>query len=67
VVDLIRDSRETRQVAEPYNAWLQFTGLPLVGILQASMKEFPNIPVGAPNDFVPSYATNLVVERPAAR
>jgi arylsulfatase A-like enzyme len=56
VIDLTRDPRETRQVAEPYNAWLQFPVLNMIGLLQASMKKFPNIPVGAPDDFVPAYA-----------
>lgn len=55
VVDLTRDPREERQVAEPFNGWLQFKALPLLGHMQATMKTYPNIPVGTPKDFVPSY------------
>ena len=54
VVDLTRDPRETRQVAEPYNAWLQFPVFKLMGAYLASMKKFPNIPVGSPDTFVPA-------------
>lgn len=58
VVDLTRDPRETRQLAEPYNAWVQFSVTPLLGALQGSMKKFPNIPVGSGNSFVPNYSSS---------
>jgi len=58
VVDLIRDPREERTVPEPANAWLQFTALPVMGRFLASTRQFPNVPVGAPDEFVPDYASN---------
>lgn len=55
IVDLSRDPREQRQAVEPYNSFVQFWALPILGAVQMSMKKFPNIPVGMPNDYVPSY------------
>ena len=53
VVDLIRDPREERQAAEPGNAWIQFAGMPVLNNFLASTKRFPNVPVGAPDDYAP--------------
>ncbi|MBW4690901.1 MAG: arylsulfatase [Lyngbya sp. HA4199-MV5] len=54
VVDLTRDPRETRQVAEPYNTWLYYPTTKLVRDYQSSLKKYPNVPLGAPNSYVPS-------------
>jgi hypothetical protein len=54
VVDLIRDPREERNVAEPSNAWLQFKAIPLMLQFLGSTKTFPNVPVGAGNDYQPA-------------
>ena len=59
IIDLSRDPRETRQVAEPYNTWIQFPIFQLLGKLQGSMKKFPNIPVGSATDFTPNYTTDI--------
>jgi arylsulfatase A-like enzyme len=63
IVDLTRDPRERRQTVEPYNSFVQFYVIPLIGALQASMRKFPNIPVGSPDDFVPAYA-NTAASKP---
>lgn len=55
LVNLIQDPREERQAAEPFNTWTQF----LLGVVlrfQASVKQFPNVPVGAPDNYQPPYA-----------
>jgi arylsulfatase A-like enzyme len=54
VVDLTRDPRESRQVAEPYNAWIQYPLARLVGEYKASIQRYPNVPMGAPDDYVPT-------------
>jgi len=54
VVDLIRDPREERNVAEPSNAWLQFKAMPVMLQFLGSTKKFPNVPVGAGNDYQPA-------------
>ena len=54
VVDLTRDPREERQSVEPGNSWIQFTATPLVTNFVSSTKRFPNVPVGAPDDYTPS-------------
>ena len=54
LVNLIQDPREERQAAEPYNTWTQF----LLGVVlrfQASVQQFPNVPVGAPDNYTPPY------------
>ncbi len=53
VVDLVKDPRELRQVAEPYNSWIQYPAMQVVGRFQQSMARFPNVPVGAGDDFSP--------------
>jgi len=53
VVDLIRDPREERQVAEPYNVWLQFTIIPLIVEFQTSVQRYPNVPMGSPDNYTP--------------
>lgn len=54
VVDLTRDPREERQAAEPHNTWVQFTAMPVMVKFLASTKQFPNVPVGAPDDYAPT-------------
>jgi len=53
IVDLTRDPRETRNVAEPYNSWLQYPMLKLVFDFQASVQKHPNVPMGAPDSYRP--------------
>ena len=53
VVDLTRDPREERQAVEPANSWLQYTGLSVINTFMASTKKFPNVPVGAADDYAP--------------
>jgi arylsulfatase A-like enzyme len=53
VVNLITDPREKRQVAEPYNNWLQYPFMNLLGRFQHSVKQFPNVPLGAPDTYAP--------------
>ncbi len=54
IVDLIRDPRETRQVVEPYNGWLQYPFTKLLVDYQASVKQYPNIRMGAPDSYIPA-------------
>lgn len=54
VVNLIQDPREERQAAEPYNTWTQFLMQSLIQF-QLSAKQYPHVPVGAADDFQPSY------------
>lgn len=54
VVDLITDPREERNVAEPYNTWLQYPGMKLLVEFQQSMLKHPNVPLGAPDSYSPS-------------
>jgi hypothetical protein len=54
VVDLITDPREERNVAEPYNTWLQYPGMKLIVGFQQSMMKHPNVPLGAPDSYSPS-------------
>ena len=53
LVDLIRDPRETRNVGEPYNGWIQFPMIELALEFQKSMQRYPNVPVGAPDGYEP--------------
>ena len=53
IVNLIRDPRETRQVAEPYNGWLQFPFMEMLTSFQASVQRYPNVPMGAKDDYAP--------------
>jgi arylsulfatase len=54
VVDLITDPREERNVAQPYNTWLQYPGMRLLTEFQKSMGKYPNVPLGAPDSYRPS-------------
>jgi len=54
VVDLVRDPRETRQVAEPYNGWLQHKLSELMVDYQTSLTKYPSIPMGAPDSYTPA-------------
>ena len=54
VVDLITDPREERNVAEPYNTWVQYPGMKLLIGFQQSMMMHPNVPLGAPDSYKPS-------------
>ena len=54
VVDLITDPREERNVAEPYNTWVQYPGMGLLLRFQKSMEMRPNVPLGAPDAYKPS-------------
>jgi len=54
VVDLITDPREERQVAEPYNTWVQYSGMKLLVEFQKNMVMHPNVPLGAPDSYNPS-------------
>jgi arylsulfatase len=54
VVDLITDPREERNVAEPYNTWIQYPGMNLLIGFQKSMMMNPNVPLGAPDSYAPS-------------
>jgi arylsulfatase A-like enzyme len=51
--DLTRDPREQRQVAQPYNGWLQYPMMKLVNDFNDSVKQYPNVPVGAPDSYRP--------------
>jgi arylsulfatase len=53
VNNLVQDPRETRQVAEPLNTWLQYPGMGVLIGYQRSLQIQPNIPVGAPDDYAP--------------
>ncbi len=53
LVDLIRDPRETRQVVEPYNTWVQYPFTQMILEYQASLKEHPNVPMGSPDSYKP--------------
>ncbi len=53
VVNLITDPREQRQVAEPDNTWLQYPLAQLMGAFAESVKKFPSVPMGAPDDYQP--------------
>jgi arylsulfatase A-like enzyme len=53
VVNLITDARERRQVAEPDNTWIQYPTTQLVGAFTESVKKFPSVPTGAPDDYQP--------------
>ena len=54
VVNLVQDPREERQAAEPYNTWTQFM-LDILVQFQLSARQYPHVPVGAPNDYQPAY------------
>jgi len=54
VVDLITDPREERNVAEPYNTWVQYPGMKLLVDFQQSMSKHPNVPLGAPDSYSPA-------------
>lgn len=53
VVNLIQDPREERQVVEPYNSWLQYPGIRMIGQYKRSQAMQANIPLGAPDDYIP--------------
>jgi arylsulfatase len=53
VVDLTRDPREERSVAEPSNRWVEFPISKMMADFMATTKRYPNIPVGAPDDYQP--------------
>jgi hypothetical protein len=53
IVDLTRDPREERQASEPNNVWLRFKTTPMMTEFLASTRKFPNVPVGAPDDYAP--------------
>jgi arylsulfatase len=53
IVDLIRDPREERQVAEPYNTWIQFPFMEMITAFAASEKKSPHVPMGAPDSYRP--------------
>ena len=53
LVNLITDPREERQVAEPYNGWLQYPMARQVGAFRKSLEENPVVPMGAPDDWKP--------------
>jgi len=61
VVDLITDPREERQVAEPYNTWIQYPAMKQLVGFQMSMKKYPNVPLGAPDNYNPS----MMMKEPA--
>ena len=44
---------ETRQVVVPYNTWLQYPFTQLVLHYQATLKQYPNVPMGAPDSYAP--------------
>lgn len=54
IVNLITDPREERQVAEPYNTWIQYPMLKVVTDFQKSVNQYPNVPLGAPDSYRPS-------------
>jgi arylsulfatase len=54
LVDLITDPREERNVAEPYNTWLQYPMMKLIVDFQQSMMRYPNVPLGAPDSYSPA-------------
>jgi arylsulfatase len=54
IVNLIRDPREQRQVAEPYNTWIQYPFTQLLVEYQGSVKRHPNVPMGAPDSYAPA-------------
>ena len=53
VVNLIQDPREERQVIEPVNSWLQYPGVSMLVKFKQSQALQANIPMGAPDNFVP--------------
>ena len=54
VVNLIQDPREERQVVEPHNAWIQYPGIGLMINFKKSLALQPSIPMGAPDNFIPT-------------
>ncbi len=53
LVNLVTDPREERNVAEPYNGWLQYIMVEQVGGFRKSLEENPVVPMGAPDDWTP--------------
>ncbi len=53
VVNLITDPREERQVAEPNNNWVQYPFMKVLVHFQQSVKRYPNVPLGAPDAYMP--------------
>ncbi len=53
IVNLLNDPREARQVAEPFNTWIQYAATPVLGAYQQSLARYPNVPVGAGDDYAP--------------
>ena len=51
VVNLIKDPREARQVAEPYNSWIQYPFVKLLADFQSSVTQYPHVPAGASDDY----------------
>jgi len=54
VVDLIRDPREERNVAEAQQCLASIQGHAVMLQFLGSTKKFPNVPVGAGNDYQPA-------------
>ena len=53
VVNLLQDPREKRQVAEPYNSWVQYPSARNLVRFEMSQRLQGHIPVGAPDNFIP--------------
>ncbi|MCW8833810.1 MAG: sulfatase-like hydrolase/transferase [Colwellia sp.] len=53
VINLKHDPKEQFQAAEPYNAWLQYPGIKLVVDYKMSQALQPDVPVGAPDSYIP--------------
>jgi arylsulfatase len=53
IVNLIRDPREERQVAEPFNTWTQFPFMDMLLAFEASQKQAPHVPMAAPDSYRP--------------
>ncbi|MBW1687307.1 MAG: hypothetical protein JRS35_19860 [Deltaproteobacteria bacterium] len=62
VVDLITDPREERQMAEPYNTWIQYPAARQLVGFQQSVMLYPNVPLGAPDFYNPSMMRKEMVK-----
>lgn len=56
VINLTMDPREERNVAEPFNTCTQYPVMKVVTDFLESVGRYPNVPLGAPDDYHPSPA-----------
>jgi arylsulfatase A-like enzyme len=64
VVNLVQDPREERQAVEPVNAWIQYPGMGVMLGYHKSLALQANIPLGAPDNYVPAPLGSLEARKP---